>query len=109
MKRRNYKIRLMILCVISSMVLSIIFLGCGKETENKYDNYKAGILKNLTGLDGCGWIIQLSDSTKLEPINLDDFAIELKENKSVFIQYHERNDLGSYCMVGTVVEIESIE
>ena len=29
-----------------------------------------GILRNLTGLDGCGWIIQLSDSSKLEPINL---------------------------------------
>lgn len=39
-----------------------------------------GILRDLTGLDGCGWIIQLSDSTKLEPINLDDFDIELREN-----------------------------
>ena len=68
-----------------------------------------GILKNLTGLDGCGWIIQLADSKRLEPINLDDFDIELKENKSVCIQFHERTDLGSYCMVGKVVELDFIE
>jgi hypothetical protein len=68
-----------------------------------------GILRNLTGLDGCGWIIQLSDSTKLEPINLDDFDIELRENKPVCFQFHERTDLGSYCMVGKVVELYFIE
>ncbi|MBI9036459.1 MAG: hypothetical protein JEZ03_18535 [Bacteroidales bacterium] len=68
-----------------------------------------GILRNLTGLDGCGWIIQLSDSTKLEPINLDDFDIELRENKPVCFQFHERTDLGSYCMVGKVVELDFIE
>jgi hypothetical protein len=68
-----------------------------------------GILRNLTGLDGCGWIIQLSDSSKLEPINLDDFDIELKENKPVCFQFHERDDLGSYCMVGKVVELDFIE
>jgi len=73
------------------------------------ENSNYGILKNLTGLDGCGWIIQLLDSTKLEPINLDDFDIELIENKSVCIQFHERTDLGSYCMVGKVVEIDFIE
>ena len=68
-----------------------------------------GILRNLTGLDGCGWIIQLFDSTKLEPINLDDFDIELIENKPVCFRYHERSDLGSYCMVGKVVELDFIE
>lgn len=72
-------------------------------------DFHYGILRNLTGLDGCGWIIQLSDSTKLEPINLDDFDIELRENKPVCFQFHERTDLGSYCMVGKVVELDFIE
>lgn len=74
-----------------------------------YIDCQHGILKNLTGLDGCGWVIQLSDSTKLEPINLDDFDIELIENKPVCFRFHERSDLGSYCMVGKVVELDFIE
>ena len=68
-----------------------------------------GILRDLSGLDGCGWIIQLSDSTKLEPINLNDFDIELIENKPVCFRFHERDDLGSYCMVGKVVELDFIK
>lgn len=90
-------------------ILLIAFILTSCEKENNYENSQNGILKNLTDLDGCGWIIQLPDSTKLEPINLDDFDIELKENKSVCIQFHEREDLGSYCMVGKVVEIDFIE
>lgn len=68
-----------------------------------------GVLRNLTGLDGCGWIIQLLNSTKLEPINLGDFDIELKENKPVCFRFHDRTDIGSYCMVGKVVELDFIK
>ncbi|MFA5648016.1 MAG: hypothetical protein WC951_06875 [Bacteroidales bacterium] len=86
---------------VGSVEYNLAVIDC----ENSYH----GILKNLTGLDGCGWIIQLRDSTMLEPINLDDFDIELIENKSVCIQFQERNDLGSYCMVGKIVELTFIE
>lgn len=91
------------------LLMSVAFISCDKVKEDECVNLKEGILKNLTGLDGCGWIIQLPDSTKLEPINLEDFDVELEVNKKVCIRYHERNDLGSYCMVGKVVEIEYIE
>jgi len=89
--------------------LAITFSACESEKEEKRVDLQEGILKNLTGLDGCGWIIQLTDSTKLEPINLKDFNIVLEGNKKVYVQYRERTDLGSYCMVGKVVEIENIE
>lgn len=89
------------------LALPIMFLAC--EKSNDCETAQSGVLKNLTGLDGCGWIIQLSDSTKLEPVNLHKFNIELKQNRSVCVRYHERTDLGSYCMVGKVVEIDFIE
>jgi len=95
--------------IIAFVIVSLFLFSCEKETTNNCENSQKGILKNLTGLDGCGWIIQLSDSTKLEPINIDEFDIDLLENKSVCIQYHERTDLGSYCMVGKVIEIDFIE
>jgi len=78
-----------------------------QKTKEEY-NYTSGTLKNLTGLDGCGWVIELSDASKLEPINLDNFDLELEENKEIIFKYHQRTDLGSYCMVGKVVEIEEI-
>ena len=78
-------------------------------TLSDCENAHYGILKNLTGLDGCAWVIQLSDSIRLEPINIEAFNIELIENKSVCVQFRERADLGSYCMVGKVVELDFIE
>ncbi len=63
------------------------------------------MLKNLAGLDGCGRIIQFSDSPKLEPINLVYFDIELIENNSVRFSIPERTDF----RVIKVVEIESLE
>lgn len=71
-------------------------------------NSHNGVLRNLSRYDGCGWIIQLLNSTLLEPINLGDFDIELLENKSVCIQFHERIDLVSFCTVGKII-IDFIE
>ncbi|WP_289053305.1 hypothetical protein [Carboxylicivirga marina] len=72
------------------------------------DEAHAGVLRDLTNFDGCGWVIELSNGLTLEPVNLNDFDIELEDNRSVCVQFHERTDLGSYCMQGTVVEIDFI-
>ncbi len=106
-KNDIFRIQQKVFIIISIITFHIVLLSC--EKENVCENSQIGILKNLTGLDGCGWIIQLADSTKLEPINLDDFEIELTEGKQVCIQFHERKDLGSYCGVGKVVMIDFIE
>lgn len=95
--------------LVAFVLMLLIPVACEREDEIHCVDAETGILKNLTGLDGCGWIIQLADSTKLEPINLNDFDIELKEDKVVCFRYHERTDLGSYCMVGQIVEIDFIE
>ena len=35
----------------------------------------------MTGLDGCSWMIELNNGTRLEPTNLNDFNINLQENQ----------------------------
>lgn len=90
-------------------LLIIALLCCESGTTDRCGNAQTGVLKNLTGLDGCAWIIQLPDSTKLEPVNIDTFDIDLIENRQVCFRYHERPDLGSICMVGKVVELDFIE
>lgn len=97
-------------------ILSIIGYGiilfissCEKSDNDSPKSYESGKLKNLTGLDGCSWVIELDDKSKLEPLNLDVFDLELVENKEIKFKYHERTDLGSFCMVGVVVEIDEIK
>lgn len=70
------------------------------------EGYEAATLVNLTGLDGCNWVIQLkSDGTRLEPTNLEDFVASPVANQSICVKYEIRNDLGSICMVGSSVDI----
>ncbi|MEY3237586.1 MAG: hypothetical protein RI883_1687, partial [Bacteroidota bacterium] len=59
------------------------------------------------GLDGCGWVLELDNGSKLEPQNLSDFEIELVEGKDVHIRYEEVETF-SICMVGKIVKIECL-
>ncbi|QIA08645.1 hypothetical protein [Draconibacterium halophilum] len=87
----------------------ILFISsCDKSDNDNLNDYESGKLRNLTGLDGCGWIIELDDNSKLEPINLEAFDLELVENKEIKFKYQQRDDLGSYCMVGILIEIDEI-
>ncbi|MBC7653797.1 MAG: hypothetical protein H7098_04895 [Oligoflexus sp.] len=69
-----------------------------------------GTLKNLTGFDGCGWVIQFDQSgtTKtLEPTNLSDFNVILDEGKKVDFFYYKTTS-PSICMVGDVIKLTSL-
>ena len=107
--KRIYTRSAHILAIIILLSIVIMQQSCEEKVEKSCKDSQEGVLVNLTEFDGCGWIIQLRNSTRLEPINLNDFDIELVENKSVCIQYQIRTDLASICMVGQIVEITSIE
>ena len=63
-------------------------------------------LKNLTGLDGCSWVLVLENGKKLEPTNLKKFDhIKLEDGKQVIVEYETKPLAASICMVGTIVEI----
>ena len=94
--------------IILTILTLIILFGCKKSNLFPV----SGKLKNLTGLDGCGWVIELDKkdkhgNDKLEPINLNDFNITLEDGQRVKFSYVESN-MGSICMVGTTVELKSI-
>jgi hypothetical protein len=106
MGKAIFRIRQRILRVISALIFTIIFFSCQKQNIEILS--QTGVLKNWTGFDGCGWIIQLQDSTILEPLNLIDFALELAENKTIYFQYYEKPEM-SICQVGKTVVIDCIE
>ena len=87
-------------------LFSLLILGsCAKDTNCA--NSEHAELKNLTGLDGCGWVLELDNGSKLEPQNLTDFEIELVEGKNIHVRYTEIEG-GSICMVGQIVTIDCL-
>ena len=110
MSQLSYFRQLMLSAILISILASVSLFACeSKNGTGRCENAEEGILRNMSGLDGCGWIIQLSDSTKLEPTNLNVFDIELKDNKQVCVRYHELEGVASTCMIGKVVELDYIE
>lgn len=110
------------LCV----VLSLLFISCDEEQPIVItcDNAVLATVKDLTGLDGCGFVFELADGTKLEPQMLffcgtPPLPKEVTENplynfqwvdgKQVRIAYEEIPDAASICMAGKIVKITCLE
>ena len=79
-----------------------------QEQQREYANsgYNRGrVIYNE--VDGCGYMIQLGDGTKLEPSNLKD---EFKKDKlDVWIKYAAKKGGMSTCMAGQMVDITDIQ
>lgn len=88
------------------LLITLIFIGC-QDDEPEAGCTNATII-DAAGFDGCGWLIEMEDGFRLEPVNLDDFDITLANDLPVCIEYSELTAMGSVCMVGTIVEITSI-
>ncbi len=66
-----------------------------------------GTVHDYTGLDGCGFIIELDNGEKLEPAVIEDESFELEDGQRVSLSY-EPIEAASFCMVGKVVKITCI-
>ena len=84
----------------------LLLLACNK---NKCADAVKAELKDLSGLDGCGFVLELENGNKLEPLNLSDFDIDLNDGKKIWVSYHlTTNMIATTCMVGDIVEIDCI-
>ena len=92
--------------LLSLVVLTLAIHSCNKDSE--CENSHSAKLVNMTGLDGCSWMIELNNGTKLEPTNLNDFNINLQENQKIWVVYHNAAQMASICMHGEIVTIDCI-
>ena len=92
--------------VLTFIVLTQFINSCNKQSECE-DSHSAKLV-NMTGLDGCSWMIELGDGTKLEPTNLNDFNINIQENQKIWVVYHTAAQMASICMHGEIVTIDCI-
>jgi hypothetical protein len=94
------------------------------ESESVTPCAEIATVKDLTGLDGCGFVFELEDGTRLEPILMARCGTpfsnwEMEEDplstftfvdgKRVVIGYEELTDVGSICMVGKTVRITCLK
>lgn len=89
-----------------SLISLALMVSCSKSTS--CTSAIKGKLKNLTGLDGCGWVIEANGKT-YEPINLGQFESSLLvENQKIFFSYNSFSG-GSICMVGETIQLICVE
>lgn len=114
---------------LSSFVgLMMVVVACTDDvTEPQESDVSCSIpatVKDLTGLDGCGFVFELEDGVLLEPIRPVFFCgtpplpkeitedplynFEFIDGKQVLINY-EVTKSASVCMVGDVVKITCIK
>lgn len=103
------------------LLLAFVFTQCD---EDKSRCSIHATVKDLTELDGCGFVFELQDGSRLEPVIpfiecgtpplpkeiTDDplYGFEFVNGKRVKISYEETGS-PSICMVGPVVKITCIE
>ncbi|MBL7876247.1 MAG: hypothetical protein JNL53_11325 [Cyclobacteriaceae bacterium] len=104
---------------------TLILSGCDEEPLHMTcDQSQLATVRDLTGLDGCGYVFELADGTRLEPMRLfycgtpplskemtEDplYDFEFLDGKKVKIAYEEIPDAASICMVGKIVKITCLE
>ena len=90
--------------IVFLVALTVLF---SFEKDRSFPDSVDVKLRNLTGLDGCGWVFELNDGAKLEPVNLSDFQLDLVEGKCFSIAYEDAEAF-SICMVGKTVSITCV-
>jgi len=68
-------------------------------------NGEKATMKDLTGLDGCGFVLELEDGIRLEPTNLGTFDFQPKDGQKLRVTYDTVDEYYTTCMVGQGVVI----
>lgn len=107
------------------LLLSLILLSAVTSCQRSevIPEQHCGILatiRDLRGLDGCGYVLELDNGERLQPIYEYGFCgtpplpapiindVQFSDGKRVSIAYKEIPDQGGICMVGKIVEITCI-
>lgn len=93
-------------------MLTNVFVAQVKGSAAKETVVKGtGVLKNLTGLESCGWVITIDNNgveETLEPLNFKDFKIKAEAGRKVKFSYVLSN-VSTTCMAGKPVKLKSIK
>lgn len=97
---------------IAGMCLAVVAFSCQTSKQSAGGACKhEGIVMDMSGLDGCGLMIVLSDSahTRLQPVEITDTSFHLQAGQRVSVGYTELTGRMSTCMSGKIVRIDCIK
>ena len=83
-----------------AFTVSVLCGGCGDVLDGGN-----ATLRDYTGLDGCGWVIETDAGGVLEPLNLGEFIADPDPGMRLAIDYQEEGGYASICMVGPIVTL----
>ncbi|WP_149867104.1 hypothetical protein [Solirubrum puertoriconensis] len=90
-----------------ALLLTQAAFTCDKndpEPTNCEDCETIATVRNLTGLDGCGYVLELPDGKRLEPSGKLWQELVKTDGAKVKVSY-EPESRGSICMVGETVRV----
>ena len=90
----------------SAFLAALAMLGVGCVDGLRPGN---ATLRDYTGLDGCGWVIEADEGAVLEPMNLDEFISDPDPGMRLRVEYQEESSYFSICMVGPIVTLLACE
>lgn len=105
------------------LTLSLFVAGCTEENEVEPTCSVRATVRDMRGLDGCGWVFELNDGTRLIPQMImfcgtpplpkemtEDplYQFEYADGKQVLINYEIIPDLATVCMSGEFAKITCI-
>lgn len=113
----KYKIKN--ICYLTGIILLLSFTNCKKKStqsttsSTSSTSLHTGTLRDANAMGGCSWVIELDavdeyGNKYLEPINLNNFNLNLVDGNKVSFIYIPKNDRYSPCMLGTLAELTMI-
>jgi len=107
------------------VMIVFMFSSCDEDgLRVSCDEGVAATVRDLTGLDGCGFVFELEDGTRLEPNRIgycgtgplpkeitEDplFDFEFIDGKRVIIGFEEVEGAAGICMVGPIVKVTCLQ
>ena len=95
----------MLMCcrkLAATLGFGVLLVGCDADSDPDGGN---STLRDYTGLDGCGWVIEVDEGDVLEPMNLGEFIDNPASDMRLLIEYTEESGYASICMVGPIVHL----
>lgn len=93
---------------VSLCVVLFIFAACKTSPPASSCRY-SGVVKDLSGIDGCGLVIEMKDGTTLLPVEFAIPGFTLKAGMTVKFDFMELKDRATACMGGRTVRIECMQ
>jgi hypothetical protein len=107
------------------VVLSVVLQSCDYGPDHSRECTTLATVRDLTDLDGCGFVFELSDGTRLIPVwdygwcgtppfpdgvqNDPLLDFDFVDGKKVLVGFIDRPDMATICMAGKSVKITCLK